>query len=70
MIWPSVITANTPEERYAWIRTVASAESLPAYSWGQAMIEHVERALGQGWPLHRALSKAAAECTHHLPKAI
>jgi len=70
MIWPSVITANTPEERYAWIRTVASAESLPAHEWGKAMVEHIQREMAQGWSLYKALDRAGRQCVNHYPKAI
>ena len=70
MIWPDALGPLDPDQRYAWIRVLASSETLPTHDWARAMIEHVERAKGMGWPLHVAMSKAAAECTSHLPKAI
>jgi len=70
MIWPNLIGPLEPEQRYAWIKTLASSETLPTHEWGTAMIEHVERAISQGWPLHKALTKAAAECACHRPKDI
>lgn len=68
-IWPPLDFPLDPTGRLDAIRAI-SESTMPAKRWAGEMLEHVQKHVTLGWPLHRAMQYAAAECRAHLPKEL
>lgn len=65
-VWPPLVLPLDPTGRLAAIQELAESDTT-FRDWGSAMLEHVQKNTGLGWPLAVSLQRASAECRSHLP---
>ncbi len=69
MIWPPLDLPLDTTGRLAAIRELATSKNS-CQNWATAMIEHVGRNLALGFPIEKAMTRAAMECMSHRPETL
>lgn len=69
MIWPPLELPLDTTGRLAAIRQLAASKNS-CQDWAEAVLEHTAKNIGLGFPLEKAMSRAAMECMSHRPETL